>query len=127
MFGFKKKEDGSLKYKSEIKELKRTIEYLKDEKKDLSESVDRLKSKEKIKTEDIKHMVKMKMEKAEVENERARLGFERDCDKKIAKVKDDYRDKLEKGLVKQLDDMRSMYDSILKRLPDMTVRLGGKV
>lgn len=127
-FGFfgKKVVDVS-KFETEIESLKKTINGLKDDKKELQESVENLKLKKKMETEDIKHMVRMKMERAEVLNEKKVLEFEREKDKAIADVKDKYRDKLEKGLTKQLDDMRGMYDSVLKRLPDMSAKFEGKL
>ena len=86
-----------------------------------------LKLKKKIEEEDIKHMVKMKEERNEVENEKKLLGMERDKDKAIAEVKDNYRDKLEEFLKTQVKDTKEMYTEILGRLPDVKVKLKGTV
>jgi hypothetical protein len=82
--------------------------------------VEDLKLKKKISEEDIKHMVKMKMEKQELELKRQVMDITKDKDDAIAQVKDTYREKLEGNLKTQLGDMKDMYGDILKRLPNLS-------
>ena len=51
--------------------------------------------------------------------------MEREKDSEIAKVKDDYRDKLEGRLEKEVVNMKEMYGQILERLPNINVK--GKI
>ncbi len=100
--------DRSPEYKKQIRELKDEIADLKHEKK--------------ITEEDIKHMVRLREEKIEVENERKNLERDREKQEAIATVKDEYRDKLEARLHKEVENMKEMYSQILLRLPKVQVR-----
>ena len=111
-------------------ELEKDKENLEKEKEELQEEVRRLKddleslkTKKKIEEEDIKHMVKLKEERLEVENEKKLLGFERDKERAIAVVKDEYRDKLEQRLHTEVESMKEMYGQILERLPNLNARM----
>jgi prolyl-tRNA synthetase len=42
-------------------------------------------------------------------------------------VRDEYRDKTEAQLEKQVDQMKGMYSDILARLPNINVKMTGKV
>ncbi len=94
-------------YRKEIRKLKDDIADLKHEKK--------------ITEEDIKHMVRIREERIEVENEKKNLERDRKQQEAIAKVKDEYRDKLEARLHKEVENMKSMYSEILGRLPTIEV------
>ena len=76
--------------------------------------------------EDIQHMVKMKEEKNALELEKEKIRLQGEQAERIAKVKDEYRDKVEKGLEKQNDNLKTMYGQILERLPDVKVKLTGE-
>jgi len=102
-------------------------ETLKSEIRKLKEEVEDLKLKKKIEEEDIKHMVKIKEEALEIDYKKKELDAEREKEKEIASVKDTYRDKLETFLQNQVKDVKEMYGQILKRLPDVNVRLKGDV
>ena len=102
-------------YKGEIERLKKERRALKDEVADL-------KHERKIADEDIKHMVRIREERIEVENEKKNLERDREKEREIAKVKDEYRDKMEKRLQTEVDNIKEMYTEILSRLPKVTVR-----
>lgn len=89
---------------------------------DLKNEIADLKHEKKITEEDIKHMVRIREERMEVENEKKQLERDREKEREIAAVKDEYRDKMEKRLQVEVDNMKHMYSEILKRLPTVSVR-----
>ena len=103
-------------------DLKAENERLKKEKRELKDEIADLKHEKKITEEDIKHMVRIREERIEVENEKKNLQRDREKEEAIAKVKDEYRDKMEKRLQTEVDNIREMYTEILARLPMVTVR-----
>lgn len=105
------------------KELKAIIEGLETERSELKRDVEDLKSKKKIEEEQIKHLVKIKDEKRELEYKGKEMDLEAAKNKEVAALKDKYRDKLEANLIAQKDDIKGMYSEILARLPDVTARL----
>ncbi len=119
MFGSKKKFD---ELQQERDDLKAEVKALTKDRKELKADVEELKLKKKIEDEDIKHMVKMAEEANELKVKKAIMDAEAKKAQDVAQVKDAYRDKMEKFLVKQADDVKDMYSEILKRLPDVSVR-----
>ena len=110
---------------AEVNELKENLperDKLREEVRVLKDDIASLKSKKKIEEEDIKHMVRLKEERMEVANEKKLLQMEREKDSSIAEVKDDYRDKLEGRLEKEVTNMKEMYGQILERLPNINVK-----
>ena len=97
------------------------IERLKKERRELKDQIADLKHEKKITEEDIKHMVRIREERIEVENEKKNLERDREKEQEIAKVKDEYRDKLEERLHKEVENMKEMYTQILQRLPTVEV------
>lgn len=129
---FGDKETASIKAHNE--KLTGEMEDLRAERLNLKDEVGNLKLKKKVEEEDIKHMVKMKEERLDLANEKKQQALEAEFATKnasaelekqqaIGSVKDEYRDKMEVNLVKQVDDMKDMYSEILKRLPDVTVKM----
>jgi biopolymer transport protein ExbB/TolQ len=102
-------------------------ESLEKEVQDLKKELDQLKSKKKIEEEEIKHLVKIKDEKREIEFQKKEMEIQKDADSKVMKVKQDYQDKIESNLQKQIEDTKQMYAEILQRLPNIAVRLKGDV
>lgn len=115
MFGRKKDPETNAILKREREQLRTQIRELKDKVADL-------KHEKKLSDEDIKHMVRIEKERIEVENEKKQLERDRVQQEAIAKVKDEYRDKMERRLETEVKNIKSMYDEILKRLPTVTVR-----
>lgn len=107
--------------------LRAEIATLKDERRKLKQEVEDLKLQKKMDEEDIKHMVRIKEERAEVESEKARVKMEGEKQEAIAKVRDDYRIKTEEYLNTQVKRMETMYADLLKRLPDVNVALKGNL
>ena len=117
---FSRNEDECDSLRLERKGLRKECDELKRKVKDLT--LDK-----KISEEDIKHMVKLKLEAADVATEKKELKLQRASDKKVMDIKLEYQNKTEKGLQEQLKDLKSMYESVLQRLPDVNVKLQGKV
>lgn len=90
---------------------------------DLEKDLETLKHKKKIEEEDIKHMVRLKEERQEVEFQKRVLEIEAEKAQEIAAVKDDYRNKLEVRLQTEVDNIKEMYGQILERLPDVNMRI----
>lgn len=114
-------------HKARISDLESKIVDLGDERHKLKAEVEDLKIQRKVEDENMRHLVKMKDEKREIEYQKKELDAQRDKDARIAAVKDQYRDKLEGFLQAEIKNVRGMYDEILKRLPDVNVALTGKV
>jgi len=108
-------------------ELEKQVKQLEKDNRKLKEEYEDLKLKKKMEEEDIKHMVKIKEERMEVENSKKTLDLERKKDSEVAKVKDEYRDKIEKNLEKEMGRMQEMYKEILARLPNVNVKMRGEV
>lgn len=105
------------------RELKQDIERLEKDKRELKEQLEDLKLKKKMEEEDIKHMVKINNERKDIELEKEKIKLSREKDDAIATVKDEYRDKTEQQLEKQVGNMREMYGEILERLPNYNVKV----
>lgn len=97
-------------------------EVLRAEIRKLKDEIADLKHEKKITEEDIKHMVRLREERLEVEAEKKELERDRKSQAEIAAVKDEYRDKLEKRLQTEVDNIKAMYSEILQRLPTVSVR-----
>jgi len=124
MFMNKKMVNG---YKDHVEELKKEITALTNDKMKLKQQCEEMKLQKKLDLEDIKHMVKMKEEKLNIEYEKKVLAVEKAHDEKLMGIKDQYRDKMEARLEKEAANIKSMYADILTRLPNVNVRLKGDV
>lgn len=109
--------------KKDTTKLKDEIRSLEKDKTSLKKELEELKLKKKIEEEDIKHMVRINNERKDIELEKEKIELERKSANEVAVVKDQYRDKTEKQLEKQLSDMRGMYGEILARLPNYNVKV----
>lgn len=105
----------------DVKELKDEIERLEKERNDLNKQVAQLKLDKKMEVENIKHLTKLKEEKDKLATERLKVQMEGEKNQAIAVVKDEYRDKTEQQLTTERDNMKEMYNEILKRLPNINV------
>lgn len=108
-----------------IQELQKDVDKYFKERLDIKTELEDLKLKRKTEEEDIKHMVRMKEERVAVELEKKTIQLERERDTAIAKVKDEYRDKMEKQLTQETENIKTMYGQILERLPNVNVKLTG--
>jgi len=101
----------------------KSVDSLTKEISSLNIEIDRLKSKKKIEEEDIKHMLKLQEERMSLEKEKFKVQMEREKDAAIAKVKDEYRDKLEQFLVQKNKESDQRFTEILARLPDVNMSI----
>lgn len=109
----------------EVEGLRTERDELDDKNFTLRSELKDLRQQKKVEEEDLKHMVKIKEEKLSIEHEKRGIQLERAKDTEVAKVKDDYRNKIEKGLEERNKEIRTMYTEILERLPNVSVRLKG--
>lgn len=94
---------------------------------ELTRKVKELEQDRKIADEDIKHMVKMREERMELEFDKRVVAEEKKTATNIATVKDEYRDKMEIRLQTEVENIKEMYAQILERLPNVTARLKGSL
>ncbi len=113
-----------LELEEEISDLKISVSELNIEH---DEALAQIKQNRKIADEDIKHMVKMKEERMGLEQEKKFHECEKERDTAVALVKDQYRDKMEERLKTETTQIKEMYGQILKRLPNVNVRMKGDI
>ncbi len=106
--------------------LPREVRRLEKEEARLTKEIETLKHKKKIEEEDIKHLVKLEKEKNGIEFQKKEMTLQKKHDDDVAKVKDEYRDKLEKHLQEETKNIKEMYGQILERLPNVTAHFGTK-
>lgn len=105
--------------------LKNKITVLEDQISSLEIELDRVKARKKTEEQELKHMIKMKEERNQIEFDRKVMDSQRVMDDKIADIKDGYRDKIEERLIKEGENIKDMQTEILKRLPNISARLTG--
>ena len=108
-------------------ELNSEITTLRGNKRELKDQLADQKGEYRRKEEDIAHMVRITQEKDSLELDRKALSLTRECDERVAEVKDKYRDEAESRLKGELERMGTMYSEILTRLPDVTAKLKGEL
>ena len=115
------------KLKNDIIKLEDEHDVVTDENRKVKDELAELKQKRKMEDEDIRNLVKIKEGKLDLEHQKKQVELERGQQTAIATVKDEYRDKLESNLQQQVKDVKEMYGEILARLPNVNVKLKGKV
>ena len=115
------------KLRAQKKSLEAEVEGLRGDVQKAEHELSTVKHQKKMEDEDIKHMVKISKEKQELELKRKVMDCESEKERAIATVKDEYRDKMESRLQKEVDNMKEMYGQILERLPNVTARLKGDI
>lgn len=110
-----------------IEELEKEVEKREAEKRRLKDDISDLNHKKKLEDEDIRHLVRITKEKQEVEFDRKVMAKESQKQEAIAAVKDEYRNKVEKQLVEQKNDIKDMYSEIMALVPKIKVGLKGEV
>jgi len=103
------------------------LDTLTTERRNLKDEIEDLKVKKKISEEDIKHMVKMREERLELQFEKKQVEADKEYQTKLHNMSNTYRDKAEKQLEKESKDMKDMYGQVLERLPNVTARLTGDI
>lgn len=104
--------------KTHVDNLKAKISSLKDE-------LENLKLDATIERRDIEHLVKVKEEKSALANERKVIELEREKEKEVREIREEYARKLQDYLEQRGDDMKDMYTQVLDRLPNINVK--GKI
>ena len=100
----------------EIGNLDDKIIRLDKDKRNLANDIDDLKAKKSRSEEEIKHKVKLVLEKHDITLEKEKQLLEKEKNDGIARVKDEYRDKIEKQLDKRGTEMKDMYTDVLDKL-----------
>lgn len=114
-------------YIKDVDRLTAEITKLQSEKILAQEQLEKAKLDHKITVEDIKHMQKMLDEKNKLELDRKVFEAEKKASEKIDKIKDEYKDKLEKDLMERQKEITQLYEKIMEALPNVNVSLKGKV
>lgn len=120
LFGKSDDERKVLGLEEDIKTLE---EMVADAKKELAET----KHKTKLEKENIQHLTRLNKEKDDVKflkREQELIGEKQSA---IAKVKDEYQDKVVKMMGEEKEGLMKMYEQILQRLPDINARLKGDI
>ena len=112
---------------AKVDAMEKELDGLRDERRKLKDEVEDLKSKRKVEDEQLKHLLKIKEEKMDLEYQKKEAALESRKQDEIAKVKDQYRDKLETELRTRGTELKEMYGQILARLPDVSMAITGKV
>lgn len=99
-------------------------EALITERRELKEEVEDLKLKKKIETEDIEHMVKMKLEAADIDKQKFEIKLEGEKNDAIHVVKAEHQEKLTAILEQQIEQGEERYKQILEKLSTVNVDLG---
>lgn len=124
---FKKKEDKSYELLEQVKELELKIKCLRNDAQTARDELSTVRHQKKLEEEDIKHMVKMKEEKMELDFDKRVVKIEREQADAIATVKDKYQDKQTEYLNKQIEQGAEDRKEILERLPKINVKLNGDI
>ena len=103
MFGNYRRSD---KLKQDIRNLEDERDGLTDDHRKVKDELAELKQKRKMEDEDIRHLVKIKEGKLDLEHQTKQVELERGQQTAIATVKDEYRDKLEATLQQQVKDVK---------------------
>ena len=109
-----------------IVELRGERERLFDENHNLKTENKTLKVKRQIDEEQIAHKIKMREEQVDLDYKKKLQAAEAKKQEDVAKVKDEYRDKLENELKKRGDELKEMYKQILERLPNVNMAIRQK-
>ena len=116
--------------KSKTQEIDRLLTETKElqtQKRQLKEQVEELKLAKKISEEDIKHMIRIKEKRLELEFKEKTMDTQAAQATAIAAAKSEYQDKLIKNVEREKDDIKEMYGQILERLPNIGVKMKGSV
>jgi len=106
------------KLEKSIEELESEYDILVDARRKISDDIAELKQSWKMEDEAMRHVAKMKGAELDLDHQRLNLEKEEEKDKAIAEVEIEYHKKLEMVLQKQTQDVKEMYNNILKVFRD---------
>ena len=107
--------------------LKKEIRCLKEEKETLEIEVKSLNSRKKIDEEELKALIKLKEDKMGLDFKRKEMDLAKEHQQKQHNLQVRYNEKLQERLETEVENIKEMYGEVLKRLPDVNVRLKGDV
>lgn len=108
---------------TEVDGLREERADLKDELRETRGELKEVKKQKKIEEEVIQHQIRQHMEKLDLKFDRRCVEEDRKQQTAIAKVKDEYRDKMEEELRTRGKEIREMYTEILARLPNVNMEI----
>lgn len=94
-------------------------EILKMEISELKMELVQVKNKKKIEEEEIQHHLKLATERNSISLEKDIMANDKKTVNAIAKVKDEYRDKMEERQENELETIKEMYTQILELVPNL--------
>lgn len=115
------------KVKGEFETVLRERDCARSQLRKVNDDLEDLKFKKKIEEEDIKHLTKIKLEQGEIDFTKRTMQIEKEKDAAVMTLKQEYADKLQARIENEVKNIKEMYSEILKRIPDVNVRLKGKV
>lgn len=112
---------------TEVNRLKDQIFSLEREKRKLEVDNEQSAEKKKMEDERVKHLVKMKEEKLAIEHERKTVALELEKAKEVQAEKERHHKEMMEFLNKGRTELKEMYGEIIKMIPNVNVKLNGKV
>jgi VIT1/CCC1 family predicted Fe2+/Mn2+ transporter len=91
--------------------------------KSLKEEIEQLKSTKKIEEAEIKHLVRMKGEKLELEHQKKEVELQEEFAKKQMQLQQDYHDKVLAQIELARKEQKETYTEIMKRLPNVNMEI----
>lgn len=114
----------------EIKEIPEMLEEVKkligpaEEVSKLKKELKELQLQKTMEQREIEHLVKLKEEKLTVEFEKKEVGLQKEFQAKEMAMQTQYHDKVMVAIEKARKEQQDTYKEIMKRLPNVNVRLG---
>jgi len=100
-----------------------TVKSLHKNIRDLKDELEELKTKKVMEEREIKHLVKLKEEKLDVENQKKVLEMRQEYQDMASKLQKEYHDKQLVDLDLARKEMKEVYTKIMERLPNITAAL----
>ena len=100
-----------------------TVKSLHKNIRDLKDELEELKTKKVMEEREIKHLVKLKEEKLDVENQKKVLELRQEYQDMASKLQKEYHDKQLVDLDLARKEMKEVYTKIMERLPNITAAL----
>ncbi len=112
---------------AEIEIYQQDMKRLVDKKSELTVQIAELKHKHKLEKEDIEHLVRIKQEKLDVDFEKKTIELERNHAAELNQQVKDFNEKMTGQLSRETDNIKSMYEKVLERLPNVSAHIGNSI
>jgi len=120
---------GEIQRPKEVREqilaLEKERDKLNDDLRAARDQLQETRQKAKLEEQQLKHLTTMALEKRELEFAHKQVKLEGEKERAINAVKNEYRDKQEATLQKQIERGDTMYAQILSALPNVNVKMKG--